>query len=359
MRVLITGICGFVGSILARCLTEEGGSAGRIEVFGLDNFSRPGSELNRDALRRRGIRVHHGDLRCRDDLENLPNADWVIDAAAQPSVLGGVNGQSSTRQVLDHNLASTINLLEYCRARQAGFILLSTSRVYGIQPLAALPVRVRDGAFVPDLNGSVERGLSDQGVSEEFPVAPPISIYGVSKLASEVIALEYGEDFGFPVWLNRCGVLAGAGQFGQAEQGIYSFWINSFCRKRPLKYIGFEGSGHQVRDCLHPRDLVPLIRRQLTFSGAPRTRIFNLGGGPSRAMSLRQLSEWCEARFGRHEVSSEPQGRRFDIPWLVMDSRLAREFWGWEPETSLEEILSEIADHAAANERWLEQSSSS
>src|SRR5439155_1377744 len=97
-----------------------------------------------------------------------------------------------------------------------------------------------------------------EGVAENFPITPPVSLYGATKLASEVIALEYGEAFGLPIWINRCGVLAGAGQFGIPDQGIFAFWINSYLRRRPLKYIGFDGQGHQVRDCLHPRHVAAL-----------------------------------------------------------------------------------------------------
>jgi len=57
----------------------------------------------------------------------------------------------------------------------------------------------------------------------------PISLYGSTKLACEVLALECGEAFGFPVWVNRCGVLAGAGQFGTPDQGIFAFWVTRIC----------------------------------------------------------------------------------------------------------------------------------
>jgi CDP-paratose 2-epimerase len=79
-------------------------------------------------------------------LETLPVADWVIDAAAQPSVLSGRDGKTSTRQLLEHNLIGTINLLEYCRASRAGLILLSTSRVYSIPALTQLPLRAESSA---------------------------------------------------------------------------------------------------------------------------------------------------------------------------------------------------------------------
>ena len=89
MRLLVTGICGFVGSALTRSLLEL--FAG-LEVVGIDNLIRPGSELNRRALEKIGCRVFHGDVRLRSDLEQLPRVDWVLDAAANPSVPAGVDG---------------------------------------------------------------------------------------------------------------------------------------------------------------------------------------------------------------------------------------------------------------------------
>src|SRR5205807_509142 len=108
--------------------------------------------------------------------------------------------------------------------------------------------------------------------------------------------LEYGLAYGFPVWINRCGVLAGAGQFGRPDQGIFSYWINSWLRGRPLSYRGFGGHGYQVRDCLHPADLVPVLRRQAASSTAVSQAI-NLGGGRASAISLRQVSDWCRERI--------------------------------------------------------------
>jgi CDP-paratose 2-epimerase len=95
------------------------------------------------------------------------------------------------------------------------------------------------------------KDASANGPDIDFSATPPLSLYGSTKLASELLALEYGDTFSLPVWINRCGVMAGAGQFGRADQGIFSFWIQSYLHKRPLKYIGFDGSGSQVRDALH------------------------------------------------------------------------------------------------------------
>ena len=139
MRILISGICGFVGSTVAKALVASGRGH---QITGFDNYIRPGSETNREPLEKLGIKVITADLRFAKDIETLPPADFVIDAAANPSVLAGIDGRTSARELVDHNLYGTVNLLEYCKAHKAGFILLSTSRVYAIEPLAKLPVKV-------------------------------------------------------------------------------------------------------------------------------------------------------------------------------------------------------------------------
>ncbi|MEW6303183.1 MAG: NAD-dependent epimerase/dehydratase family protein [Verrucomicrobiota bacterium] len=350
MKLLITGACGFVGHLLANGFRESGH-----EVSGIDNLSREGSEANRASLRRLGVKFFHGDLRQPSDVAALPAADWVIDAAANPSVLAGLSGATASRQVVEHNLLGTVNLLEYCKQHGAGFILLSTSRVYSLAALAELKLQTRGNAFHL-AKGRQPHGVTRAGVAETFSTAAPISLYGATKLASETLALEYGSAFGFPVWINRCGVLAGAGQFGKADQGIFTFWINSWLRHRPLKYIGFGGHGHQVRDALHPRDLLPLLAQQMKKPSAPHPRIVNVSGGLKQSMSLAQLSDWCTARFGKRTIASEPATRPFDVPWLVLDSGVAERAWNWRPQTGLEEILDEIAAHAEEHPEWLELS---
>jgi len=353
MKILITGICGFVGSTLAKSWLE---TAPGLTVYGLDNFIRPGSEANRLTLQKLGVRLFHGDIRFPSDFETLPPVDWVIDAAASASVLAGVDGRTSSRQLIEHNLQGTVNILEYCRRHSAGFILLSTSRVYSIDPLAKVIVEPVGEAFRLNSSQALPPGISTAGVSEAFSTVPPISLYGSTKLASEVLALEYGETFGFPVWINRCGVLAGEGQFGRADQGIFAYWINAYLRRLPLTYIGFGGKGHQVRDCLHPRDLARLLVKQTTPGVSAASRLVNIGGGISHAMSLAELSSWCAQRFGKHPVAGDPQRRPFDVPWLVMDSTHAEEIWGWRPQTSLDDILTEIAVHAEHHPNWLQLS---
>jgi CDP-paratose 2-epimerase len=218
-------------------------------------------------------------------------------------------------------------------------------------------METHDRAFRPAAGANFPTGVTASGVNESFSTLAPISLYGATKLASESLALEYGETFGLPVFINRCGVLAGAGQFGRADQGIFAYWINAWLRQQPLKYIGFGGEGFQVRDCLHPRDLLPALRQQLNAPKVPvADRIANFAGGRNSAMSLRQLSDWCAANLGPHHVSPDPTPRPFDIPWMVLDSNRAEKLWRWQPTTPTAAILAEIAAHARAHPQWLDVS---
>jgi CDP-paratose 2-epimerase len=351
MHIVITGICGFVGSTIAIQLLERFPD---MSISGIDNFVRAGSEQNRLRLIKRGIRILHGDVRCASDVNQLPLADIVIDAAANASVLAGTAG-NDVRNLFDTNLVGTLNILEYCRNTKAGLVLLSTSRVYSQQSLEGIPLFNQSSRYALDTSQPLPVGVSLSGVSEMFPTFAPVSLYGASKLASETIALEYGAAFDFPVWINRCGVLTGGGQFGVASQGIFAYWVNRYLHKLPLRYTGFDGNGFQVRDILHPADLLTLILKQIAQPSSAG-RVLNVGGGSQNAVSLCELSHWCQERFGYQYVSSDPGPRPYDVPYLVMDSRAATELLGWLPEMTSEDILSDIAEHAIANDNWLEVS---
>jgi CDP-paratose 2-epimerase len=214
-------------------------------------------------------------------------------------------------------------------------------------------VETQGDRFVPGSEACIP-GFSAQGVREDFSTEPPLSLYGSSKRASELLACEYAASFDLPVSILRCGVLAGAGQFGKIDQGLFSYWIHAWRGRRPLKYIGFNGSGLQVRDCLHARDLLPLVAQQITKPRSDAPRVLNVSGGLGQSASLRQLSAWCAERFGPHPVATEAKERPFDVPWLVLDSSLAARTWGWKPQTPLAAIWTEIADHAEKNPDWLD-----
>jgi CDP-paratose 2-epimerase len=172
MKLLITGICGFAGSTLGRPFREHFADW---SISGVDNLSRPGSEINRSRLQALSISVIHGDLRNACDLETLLDVDWIVDAAANPSIFAGLNGKSDSRQVIENNLSGTVNLLQHCRKRRCGFILLSTSRVYSIHVLSSLPLRVHKEAFCLAASDRFPAGVSPEGLDESFPTTPPVS----------------------------------------------------------------------------------------------------------------------------------------------------------------------------------------
>lgn len=353
MRILITGICGFVGSSLAEALLQ---STPGISIVGIDNLLRPGSEINRNRLRRMGVQFVHGDIRSSSDWSALEASDWVIDAAANPSVLAGLSGSGSSRRLFEHNLSSLLNVLEFCKEHRAGLCLLSSSRVYSIPALTSIALLVKDNSFVLDKSASLQPGLSSNGIDVNFSTQAPISLYGATKLASEAMALEYAAAFDFPAWITRCGVLAGAGQFGTPDQGIFAFWVNAHLRRRPLRFIGFEGTGHQTRDAFHPSDLCSLLLAQIRCSRIGGLRTYTAGGSSHNTMSLAQLTAWCDHRFGPHQVSKDLHPRPYDIPWIVMDNTKAEQDFKWSPQFPITSILDQIANHAESHPDWLEVS---
>ena len=353
MKILITGACGFVGSALAEHLVAR---IENVSICGIDNLMRPGSETNRARLQSLGVHFAHGDIRNASDVDALPEADWVIDAAANPSVLAGVGPSGGSRQLLEHNLGSLFHILEYCKRTRAGLVLLSTSRVYSIVQLASLPLRDTGNAYALDESAQLPTGVSADGIDPNFSTEAPISLYGSTKLACEILSVEYGQAFDFPVWINRCGVLTGPGQFGTPDQGIVAFWVNAHLRRHPLSYIGFDGKGKQVRDAFHPADLAELLMAQMREPRTGGRRVYTVGGGLKNAMSLAQLTAWCNNRFGYYEPVAYSGPRRYDIPWVVMNNTQARDDFDWTLKVSLLDTLQRLADHAEQHPDWLKWS---
>ncbi|MCX5792367.1 MAG: NAD-dependent epimerase/dehydratase family protein [Elusimicrobia bacterium] len=352
MKILITGICGYVGSRVAARLAA---SARGLEIFGIDNLSRRGSESNLEFLEKAGARFYHGDVRLPDDLAALPGADWVIDCAANPSVMAGsVRGSGTTSaQLTGANLTGTLNLLEYCKNNGSGLILLSTSRVYSADALSALPLKETARRLVPS-GGRFPAGFSRRGVAESFSTAAPLSLYGGTKLASEIMAQEYACAFGFPLWINRSGVIGGPGQFGKADQGIFSFWACSYALGARPKFIGYGGQGKQVRDWVSAEEIADLLAKQLKQPGGKAPRIVNVGGGADNAMSLRELDDFCADYF---KASGKTEGvaatRPYDVPFYVTDARLAQKHWGWRPARTCAARLEDTCRWAGENRDFI------
>jgi CDP-paratose 2-epimerase len=349
MKILITGGAGFVGASLA-CAFKRHEPA--TDVVVLDNLRRRGSELNLARFRELGIRFVHGDIRSPADLEDLPGTfDTVIEASAEPSVLAGLDG--SPRYVLDTNLVGTLHCLEFARKRAGSLVFLSTSRVYSIEPLRELRLAESPTRFelAPE---QVLPGLSAAGVGEGFITHQPRSLYGATKLASELILQEYVQTYGMRAVINRCGVIAGPGQFGKVDQGVFTLWVANHYFQKPLRYTGFGGTGKQVRDLLHPEDLFSLLTTQLSQIDRVSGRVFNVGGGRAISTSLLEYTRLCEEATGRTTaIASDPTTTPVDIPLYLSDTSLVRRTFGWEPKRDARAIVQEIAHWIGQNEASL------
>jgi CDP-paratose 2-epimerase len=346
---MITGGAGFVGSHLALSFKRDMPDT---TVVALDNLKRRGSELALRRLASGGVEFRHGDIRNREDLADAGSLDLLIECSAEPSVQAGLAG--GDRYLINTNLIGTINCLDHARRCGAAVVFLSTSRVYPIAALRDLPLFVSETRFViPEAN--VGPGWSARGITENFPLTGSRSLYGASKLCSELIIAEYVALYGLCAVVNRCGVLTGPWQMGKVDQGFVALWAACHLFGGPLSYNGFGGAGLQVRDALHVDDLYRLIRDQVEQMPAHNGKTYNVGGGVECSVSLAELTETCAKRAGRRvDITSRPETNPVDIPYYVSDNSAVMAATGWRPRLSMTDILDEIFAWLREHRRELE-----
>ena len=338
-NILVTGGAGFVGSNLALHLQE---AFPETRIVALDNLKRRGSELNLPRLREAGVVFAHGDIRSPDDLASVGEVDLLIECSAEPSVLAGVDENPS--YVTQTNLVGTLNCLELARQQDADFVFLSTSRVYPVASLRELAVEEADTRFELADQQPV-RGASQSGINEHFPLQGSRTLYGATKLSSELMVEEYHATYNLRTLVNRCGVIAGPWQMGKVDQGVFSLWLLAHHFGRPLKYIGYGGSGKQVRDLLHVDDLFEALRTQLDQIETLQGSTFNVGGGRDGSLSLLETTLLCESVTGRTtDITPEPTARTGDIPVYLSDYAALHDATGWAPQHSPEDILRDTYD---------------
>ena len=352
MRILVTGGAGFVGSSLCFLLRVRHPGA---EIVAFDNLKRRGSEHNAAVFAQLGITFIHGDVRAPSDLESLPgNFDLMIEASAEPSVHAGTDG-GSPAYLFETNLIGTFNCLEFARRRCAGMIFLSTSRVYAIAALRGLKLEEQAHRF--DLAATQPYpGVSAAGIAEDFPMVGSgfRSLYGTTKLASELLVEEYASNYGFPALVNRCGVIAGRGQFGKVDQGVYTLWVARHVFGGRLQYLGFGGRGLQVRDLMHPRDLCDLIERQWSRLAELKGQVYAVGGGVAGSASLAEYTTLCREVSGRDvDIRGVDTTAAVDVPYFVTDARRAEREFGWHAKVSPKEIVGDIHQWLVENKERL------
>ncbi|HET9219146.1 MAG TPA: NAD-dependent epimerase/dehydratase family protein [Terriglobia bacterium] len=347
MRVLITGGAGFVGANLGIAMKRHFADA---TVVAMDNLYRRGSELNLPRLRADGVRFHYGDIREPSAFPAGP-FDFLIECAAEPSVLAGI--ESSPDQVVHTNLLGAYNCLEKARIWKSRFLLLSTSRVYPIQRLESHPW-VEDATRFRWKDGET-RGISSEGVREDVDMAGARTLYGYTKFAAELLVEEYRYVFGLRSVINRCGVITGPWQFGKVDQGVASLWVLAHWFGRPLSYIGYGGSGKQVRDFLHVTDLCDLIIEQVGAFESWDGWVGNVAGGLANAASLRELTAICRELTGREtDINLVLVDRPGDLRIFIGDCTRLFARTSWRPRRSVHHIFEDMAawvrEHSTALE---------
>lgn len=347
-KVLVLGGAGFIGSSLAVGLKQ---SHPEWQVICLDNLRRRGSELNLPRLKQLDIQFIHGDIRSSTDLDpGVLNVDTIIDCSAEPSVLAGF---ASPQYVLQTNLVGTINILELARQTGAKLLFLSTSRVYPIATLKALKLEELPTRYVIASTQTIP-GASAQGISEDFPLQGYRSLYGTTKLASELLIEEYRQAYGIQAIINRCGVITGPWQMGKVDQGVFVLWVAAHYFQKPLSYIGYGGTGKQVRDLLHVEDLLRLVDYQLNHFAELDGEVFNVGGGAINSLSLVETTQLCQAITGKStQIQSQLEERAGDVPIFITDSTKAIKKTGWQPKIDSKETLQDIYYWISKNEAVL------
>ncbi len=328
--VLVTGGAGFIGSNLADRLASDGH-----DVVVYDALLRPGVEANLDWLRRRHgrrIRAVVADVRDATTLEReVSQAAAVFHLAAQVAVTTSMLDPVTDFEV---NLRATMTLLEASRAAgSVPVIFASTNKVYG--NLADIELQEDGDAYLP-----WDASLRSCGISEDRPLSFHTP-YGCSKGAADQYVLDYARSFGVPSCVFRMSCIYGPRQMGTEDQGWLAHFMIQIFGGKP---ISIYGNGKQVRDVMFVGDTVSAYiaawRRISNVCG----QAFNLGGGPSNAVTLLQVIEAIEQIVGRRANVAFEDWRPGDQRYFVADTRRAAETLDLAPPTGWRDGLRRLAD---------------
>jgi CDP-paratose 2-epimerase len=314
--VVITGGAGFIGVNAAEAFVRDGW---HVVVF--DNLSRPGSDLNLQYLRQkfpRECEFIRGDVRYDSIalLHTIARAQLILHLAAQVAVTTSI---ARPLEDFEINARGTLNVLEAVRASGNKPLLVysSTNKVYGAMPEVAC---VKDGTRYRFRDFS-------HGISEDRPLDFH-SPYGCSKGVADQYVHDYGRIYGIPTVVFRQSCIYGQRQFGVEDQGWVAWFAIAALVQRPITIYG---DGLQMRDVLHVNDLVAAYKKAAQNPERAVGKIFNIGGGSSRTLSLLELLNLLEDRLQRRIPVKHAPSRAGDQPVFVADIRKAERELQWRP----------------------------
>lgn len=340
LKLLVTGSSGLIGSEVCLHFASLGW-----EIHGVDNNQRAvffGSQgdtrWNQQRLQTviKGFVHHEVDIRDRQGVLNLIDSlrpDAIVHTAAQPS-----HDLAATIPFddFDTNAVGTLNLLEATRqfTPDAPFVHLSTNKVYGDAP-NEIPMLELDSRWdYADPN-------YENGIPETFRIdQSKHSLFGASKVASDVMVQEYGRYFGLKTCCLRGGCLTGPNHSGVELHGFLSYLVKSNLEERIYKIYGYKGK--QVRDNIHSYDVARFIEE---FINNPRCgEVYNLGGGKNNTCSILEAFDIVAALSGKPmQYEYVDKNREGDHICYYSDLRKMQQHYPqWSITKSLTDIFTEI-----------------
>lgn len=297
---LVTGAAGFVGSHLSERLTSEGHTVHGLDAF-MPYYPRPLKEDNLTNLRtRENFHFHEVDLRSGELSPILEGVDVVFHLAAQAGLR---RSWSEFDSYMTCNIQATQRLLEAATANKIGhFINISTSSVYG---------RVATG--------------------DEASPLEPISPYGITKLAAEMLCRAYEKNHGLPVTICRLFSVYGPRQ--RPDMG-YNIFIRTILDE---ELITIDGDGTDSRSNTYVTDCAAGLI--LAFEQPEKSigETFNIGGGYE--VNVLQVLEMLEELSGKKPITTFGPPRAGDQRRTVANTEKAQRLLGYDPQTTVLEGL--------------------
>ena len=338
MNILVTGGCGFVGANICLNLKNEG-----YKVISLDNLSRKSSKLNLKLLKSKNIKNFKIDIANYKKIKKLKKFDLIIDCCAEAAV--EVSKKEMDR-VISTNLIGTYNILKKTKEDNSKLIFISSSRVNSIEEI---------NKIIPQKNISGKINVKKK-IDEKFNVLKPRSIYGYTKLSSELLIEEFSYAFNLKYLINRCGVISGPLQFGKQDQGFVSLWIWHHMKKENLNYIGYGGHGNQIRDVLHISDLIGLLKKQIKNFNKINNQTLNVGGSTNCYTSLKNLTKICE-KITKNKIKFKKIKKTsiYDIPYFITDNSRVSKLYKWKPKKNIFDVVNDTYKWLLKNKSNLEK----
>ena len=322
MKILITGGCGFVGSNLALFLKKKG-----FTVHTLDNLTRKGSRYNYNLLKKQKIKNYKINISNIKKIKGLPKYDLILDCCAEAAV---EISKKDFDKVINTNLIGTINILKKSKNDKSKIIFISSSRIYPLEEM---------NKVIKNKNLKSKIKISKM-FNEEDKINGPKTIYGLTKLCSEMLIEEFSYAYKLKYLINRCGVISGPLQFGKQDQGFVSLWIWRHLNKKKLSYIGYGGYGNQVRDVLHIDDLSELILLQIKNINKINNKLFTVGGSKTSYTSLSQLTKLCQKITGNKiKMGKVSKTSSYDIPYYLSDNTHVSNTYRWKPKRNINQVV--------------------